>query len=230
MSQNSVDSGKFYDYGSFKIGSFLGVPLRINIFLILYCLLIYFFDKNLSNIIFYLMAILSIIPHEYGHTYAAIKRGFSIKNVTIYFYGGLAALEDEIEGVDELVIGAAGPAVSLVIVVLCLLIGIMLTGKIIPADHSLANAALWPWWFKLGIMNGLILALNMMPAWPMDGGRILRSITHICLGKTAASVISRIMGVIFGILFILYAWHAQNVMMGIIGVIVALIAFRPKDI
>ena len=124
----------------------------------------------------------SILLHELGHAFVAIRRGISISTITLWILGGLTRMDRDSDSPGtEFKVAVAGPLVTLAIVLACLAIGVAAVGA-----HEFARAmlghrtsttggllAVVAW---LGSINLFILILNLIPAFPLDGGRIARSI------------------------------------------------------
>jgi len=115
----------------------------------------------------------SVVLHEYGHALAARRYGIGTHHITLYPMGGAAAIERMPEEPDEeAVIALAGPATNLV----------------------LAMAAGWVWLLSshplalmFAMMNGAMGVFNLVPAYPMDGGRVLRALLAKRMGWLPAS-------------------------------------------
>ncbi len=111
----------------------------------------------------------SIVIHEFGHSMVARKHGVPMKGITLFIFGGVAEMGDEPpDPKAEFQVAVAGPITSVLIGAACL---------------ALAGAGTSAGWPKpvtgvlsyVGLMNGLLVAFNLIPALPLDGGRILRS-------------------------------------------------------
>ncbi len=113
---------------------------------------------------------LSIIVHELGHAVVARRYGIRIKDITLFIFGGVASMEDEPKRPrDEFYMAIAGPVTSGVIAVAMLGLE-AIVGAIAPAAPMLTVLAYLAW------MNAMLAAFNMIPAFPLDGGRVLRAI------------------------------------------------------
>ncbi len=112
----------------------------------------------------------SVLFHELAHALAARQFGVGTRRITLFIFGGVAELDDEPPTpTAELVIALAGPAASLVAALGCLLLGplvVALTSSI-PASMAI----LW-----VARMNLMLAVFNLVPAFPLDGGRVLRAI------------------------------------------------------
>ncbi|MCB9791407.1 MAG: site-2 protease family protein [Alphaproteobacteria bacterium] len=159
--------------------TFRGIPIRLHTsFLVLAGGYIFFqalsggLDAGLSAALMGLMLFGSVALHELGHAMAARRFGIRTRSITLYPFGGIAALErSEQSPTEELVIAAAGPAVNLAL--------------------AAAAAPLWmsgSW--LAGVFAGLNLAMalfNLLPAFPMDGGRVLRAALTKRMGYISAT-------------------------------------------
>ena len=177
---------------SLEVGRIMGIPVRMHwtiIFIVLFIAwsfantsqstssIIYgfggiepaevrwFFSLLLALILFACVAL-----HELGHSYIALRNGIGIKSITLYFFGGVAAMEEIPRNPSlELKMAFAGPAVSGILGLAFLLAGreiVSYLGISHPLSIMLSN---------LGLMNLILMAFNLLPAFPMDGGRLLRA-------------------------------------------------------
>jgi Zn-dependent protease len=125
----------------------------------------------------------SILLHELGHAFVAIRRGISISTITLWILGGLTRMDRDSDSPGtEFKVAVAGPLVTLAIVLVCLAIGVaavgthefvraMLGHRALSSTSGLLVVVAW-----LGSINLFILVLNLIPAFPLDGGRIARAI------------------------------------------------------
>ena len=124
----------------------------------------------------------SILLHELGHAFVAIRNQIGIAGITLWMFGGVAQLERDSDSPGtEFKIAIGGPLVTAAIVAVCVGIGILLEGATEFRDAALVEsgtnaspaAALIAW---LATINLLVLLFNLVPAFPLDGGRIARAI------------------------------------------------------
>jgi len=127
----------------------------------------------------------SVLLHEIGHAIAAKRFGFNTKSITLYPFGGIAVIEMKPSSTEEFWIAIAGPAVNFAIAAISL--------PILFFGYNIFS-------FIISI-NVLMGVFNMIPAYPMDGGRVLRAILSRKMSKTQATRkalnISRIFSWIF---------------------------------
>ncbi|MDD1754122.1 MAG: CBS domain-containing protein [Methanothrix sp.] len=153
---------------------------------------------------FALLLFVCVGLHELGHSYVARKSGIAIKSITLYFFGGVAAMEEIPRNPGlELKMAFAGPAVSGVIGLVCVVLANIAS---VPDDRNPFAIMLW----TLGVMNLILMAFNLLPAFPMDGGRLLRAwfatrMPYITATRTAASV-----GKMFAILMLVVGLFSFN--------------------
>jgi Zn-dependent protease/predicted transcriptional regulator len=116
-----------------------------------------------------LMFFASLIAHELGHSLVARSKGIEVASITLFIFGGVARIKNDPETPgDELKIALAGPAVSVVIGTL--LIGV---GWLASAVGSRIAAEIF---FLVGQVNIVVAVFNMIPGFPLDGGRVLRAV------------------------------------------------------
>jgi Zn-dependent protease len=151
-----------------------------------------------------------VVLHEYGHALMARSFGIATRDVTLYPIGGVARLERMSEKPwEEFWIAIAGPLVNLAIAI-PLGLGLLLTALLVPG--VLEGTLGWILVLLL-VMNVMLFALNLLPAFPMDGGRVLRSLLAVPLGRLQATRvavgISAVMAVLFslaGVLILHNPW------------------------
>ncbi len=138
----------------------------------------------------------SVLAHELAHSLVANARGLPVKSITLFIFGGVSNLEKEPRTPgSEFQITIVGPLTSLVIAVICWFIHNALLGVSLPA------AAVFGY---LAITNALLTVFNLIPGFPLDGGRLLRSILWKATGnlRTATRWATRV-GQVIAWLFIL---------------------------
>jgi Zn-dependent protease/CBS domain-containing protein len=140
-----------------------------------------------------LLFFVSILVHELGHAVVALRHGLRTRSITLFIFGGVAQLEnDPKDGRTELWMAAAGPLVSLV------LAGLFYAGASLPfVGPSAAAVAKY-----LALINLILAVFNLVPAFPMDGGRLLRGALWGRLGKARATRIASGAGTFFAFFLI----------------------------
>ena len=171
----------------------------------------------IDGILFVLLIFLLVVLHEFGHALAARRYGIATRDITLLPIGGLARLERMPENpAEEIVVALAGPAVNVAIaLVLWLFIG--LTGGI-PDPHVVEQTGV-PLAVRLFSVNVWLVLFNMIPAFPMDGGRVLRAALALRMNYARATQMAASVGQgIAFIFFILGLWW--NPMLLLIAVFV----------
>jgi Zn-dependent protease/CBS domain-containing protein len=195
---------------SITLGRIAGIKIGINwTWLIVFGLITWswatqiFPDQNpgLSDATYVVMALvaavlffLSILLHELGHAVQARRDGMEIEGITLWLFGGVAQFRGMFpSGGAEFRIAIAGPLVTLVLGVFFELVAV---GLSLPAEVD--GVAAW-----LGYINLLLLVFNLLPALPLDGGRVLRSVLWELRGDFGwATRVASAIGRGFGYLFI----------------------------
>jgi Zn-dependent protease len=151
----------------------------------------------------------SILLHELGHAVVATRNGIGISSIQLWIFGGMARMDREADGPGvEARVALAGPAVTGLIFVVLMVAGVIAGGW-----HEFSHAALiqstsgasgvlaaMAW---LASINLLLLVFNLLPAFPMDGGRVARAIAWKVTGdRNAATKFAADLGRVFGYLFI----------------------------
>jgi len=202
---------------SWKLGRVGGVELRIHatfLLLLAWLALIYYRGTGTAagatrGILFVLALFASVVLHELGHAFAARRFGVKTRDITLLPIGGVARLESiPDKPKQELLIALAGPAVTLSIIVV-LAIGLRLAG--LPATlgpETLARTGNASFLVQLMWVNGWLLVFNLLPAFPMDGGRVLRAALalrgdYVKATQTAARV-GQAFAFVFGIVGFFY--------------------------
>jgi stage IV sporulation protein FB len=184
---------------SLNIGRIAGTAVRIHITFLLF--LVWIFAASYSSggseaawssLLFIVLVFACVLAHEFGHIFTARGFGVQTPDVTLLPIGGVARLERIPEDPwQEFLIAIAGPAVNVVIAfaLIAFLGANMGSGELSAVDNS--SVALVD---RLAAVNLFLAAFNMIPAFPMDGGRILRALLGIRLGFVRATEIAAAIG------------------------------------
>jgi Zn-dependent protease len=168
----------------FRILSLLGFPVYLDLSwfviaaLIAWSLARGFFPAHLpdqSKTVYWIMGaagaiglFVSVTLHELAHALVARRFGLPIRGITLFIFGGVAEMDREPPSpVAEFWVAVAGPVASVLIAIACGLGAVSAGARVTAAGAILAY---------LGWVNGMLVAFNVIPAFPLDGGRILRSI------------------------------------------------------
>jgi len=151
-------------FRSFRLGSVLGFPIDVNLSFLFLLGIVALTMGGLTGVAVVLLAFASVVLHELGHALVARHLGVRVAGIELHFFGGAARIVDVPRRAgDEIAIAAAGPAVSFALGGVSLLL-------------SAIGGAPGAFFHLLAWINIVIGAFNLIPALPMDGGRILRAI------------------------------------------------------
>jgi Zn-dependent protease len=151
----------------------------------------------------------SIVLHELGHAFAAMRNGIGITSIQLWIFGGMARMDRESDSPStEFKVAVAGPLVTLAIVVVLTAIGLATVGwaefrhsALIESNAGVSGVIAMIAW--LASINLLVLVFNLLPAFPMDGGRIVRAIAWWRTGdRNSATRFAANLGRVFGYIFI----------------------------
>jgi Zn-dependent protease len=141
----------------------------------------------------------SLVLHELGHALVARREGIAISGIDLWFFGGVAKMRRDTQSPgEEFRVSAAGPLVTLVIVGICIgLSALIQNGAALDVARLAGDAEASPTIALLGFLasiNAMLFLFNLVPAFPLDGGRIARSIIWKITGNrnTATRVAGRI--------------------------------------
>jgi Zn-dependent protease/predicted transcriptional regulator len=114
-----------------------------------------------------------VLIHELAHSLVARRKGIKINNITLMIFGGIATMEEGVpDPKAELPMALVGPIASLVVGLVCL--GIAYAVPTVTKNPPLAGVVIFVFGY-LGVLNIILFAFNLLPAFPMDGGRVLRA-------------------------------------------------------
>ena len=211
-----------HDSGSFPIAVVAGIPIRIHVsFLLLLAFLGFQLygsrNESLGSIILIAALFFCVVLHELGHALVARHYGIRTLSITLYPIGGVAALEEMPRPRQELWVALAGPAVNIVIAAL-LWGGLKLAHQLPPFTLFIEPGRSFA--ANLMAANILLAGFNMLPAFPMDGGRVLRAIIARFTDETTATTIAARIGQIMAVLLGLFGLATGQFMMLIIAVFI----------
>jgi len=196
--------------GAFQLVRVAGIPVRIHwsfgilILWVVYTAVSYDlgWQATLMSVAIVLTIFLCVVLHEYGHALTARRFGVDTKDIILSPIGGIARLDFIPEKPrEEILIAIAGPAVNLVIASVLLAIAIFLT----PYWVDLGSRQFWgldyaqPIIIIIAKINLILLVFNMIPAFPMDGGRVLRAVLTIPFGRLRATIYAGLLGQAIGL-------------------------------
>lgn len=220
---------------SFRLGSARGISIRVHPSFAL-VLLWFAYQWGVTNgaglpgMVFGTLILLAVfgcvLLHELGHAVAAMHYGLKVRDITLLPIGGVARVEHmAIKPRAETIIALAGPAVN-VIVALAITPIVLLVVAARHIDHplmillyadeiSVAGFVLYIW-----IANVLLALFNLLPAFPMDGGRVLRAALTSVTDRFTATRIAVIAGQIFAVALMLAGILSGDLLLPLVGVFI----------
>jgi Zn-dependent protease len=157
------------------------------------------FDTMLSGVAFMIALFGSVLLHEFGHALTARKYGISTRDITLLPIGGISRMErmPDVPS-QELAVALAGPAINVAIAVV--LFGFLsLTNSWVPLDElALTRGSLVE---RVMLANISLLFFNLLPAFPMDGGRALRALLAMRMSYSRATRMAAGVGQVFAVIF-----------------------------
>jgi Zn-dependent protease len=225
-------------HGSVKLFTIFGIPVEINpTWLIAVAIITWslataaypaffgFWSTTqywIAGLLTTLLLFTSVLAHELGHSLVALSQGLKVHSITLLLFGGVSRIQgDATRPRNEFLIAFAGPAVSLVIGITLVGWWVMF-GPVYEQDVTLFNGVI----FFTGWMNIMVAGFNMLPGYPMDGGRVLRSAVWSFTGDTVrATRVAYLVG--RAVFFVLIGWGAWQMLNGDVfgGIWIAMIGW-----
>lgn len=230
---------------SFRIAQVRGIDIKVHVTFFLILALGAFqwagstpanaLDGALFGVVLMILLFFCVTLHELGHSIAAQRFGIKVREIVLLPLGGLALIErNPKKPWQELVVAAAGPIVNVAIAVVLLAIAVPLLGPAALSDpEALARALQEPSlstmlaWLLLANV-GLVL-FNLIPAFPLDGGRILRAVLAMGLGQSRATKIAVAVGQVAAIGLAIWAITSGQFLLAAIAFFIFMGASQERD-
>lgn len=194
----------------FRLGRIFGIPIIVKVSFLVLLGLVALTMGGMAGVATVLIAFGSVLLHELGHSVVARWLDVRVATIELHFFGGAAQLVDPPRRAeDEIAISAAGPAVSFTLAGLAFLLA------------SVTGAG---WLMLLAWINVVIGAFNLIPALPLDGGRILRAILSKRWGYSRATVTAARIGRYFAVALGIFGLLGTQLFVVAIAVVVWLMA------
>lgn len=177
-----------------KIANYFNIPLYFNLLTIPFVLLIYMSRQDMGTfaVAIYILSLFFVLLHEYSHCMMARAFGWKIKDITLLPLGGVAQIYFKYDKPkEEILVAIAGPLLNLAL--LCVFA---------PIAVVMALNEYMEWFFLfmvLSLSNFMILTFNLLPVYPMDGGRVLRGVLSYFMGHLRATWWAVRVGQVLGI-------------------------------
>ncbi len=200
---------------SFPVGRIFGIPIRVHYTFLLLLAFIWYVESSVlgaeagfHSVIFWALIFACVLLHELGHSLVAQSYGLTITSIMLLPIGGVSQITAiPRDPIKEVAITIAGPVVNFLIAGVLLLFAKMIDPSLQFSEISLQSGSMIVDLFWANIMLGLF---NIVPAYPMDGGRILRGLLAMKKGYADATRLAADVGKLFAIGFIIagffYNW------------------------
>lgn len=193
-----------------KIADYFNIPLYFNIFTLPFVLLVYMSrpDVGLLSVAIYIFSMFFVLLHEYAHCFMARRFGWIVKDVTLFPLGGVARVFFRYDKPkEEILVALAGPLLNLALLFI-----------FFPICIGMALYDQFAWFFVfmvLSLSNFMIFTFNLLPVYPMDGGRVLRAVLSCFIGHLKATWwavrIGQITGTVLAVLAFMYTYYVAGV-------------------
>jgi Zn-dependent protease/CBS domain-containing protein len=149
-----------------------------------------------------------VLVHEIAHSVVALRSGMKIDSISLFLFGGVSQMEESTpDPRSELPMALVGPVTSLLVGVI--FIGLAYAADAVIADRTIAGLVVF-FLAYLGLLNVILFVFNLLPAFPMDGGRVLRAFLARRMPLPRATKIAADVGKGFAVLFGLFGLLALN--------------------
>src|SRR3954462_3546396 len=216
--------------GSFKIGRFSGIDVRVHwTFFLLLAFFAFVGYQTSGSVAGALTAtavivalFICVLLHEFGHSLVAQRLDLVVRSITLLPIGGVSNLESLPEKPSEEVeITLAGPLVNVVLAPIFFGVGLLLGAEPrMPTDLFTGIGSVGQFFFYLGYLNVVLAIFNLIPAFPLDGGRVLRTLLTTRLGAVRATDVSSVVGQLFAIAFFLIGLLGGNFLLALVAVFI----------
>ncbi len=197
---------------SIRLFRVMGIPIELHITFILFLAVIIglsIINNSIFWAVLFILLFVSVVLHELGHSYVAKKYGVKIEKILLLPIGGVAMM-DKIPKEGELKIGIAGPLVSFIIGITLLAI----------SQFFDININGYPLLYTLSLLNLMLGSFNLIPAFPMDGGRILRAILSKKYGYLKSTKIAANIGKSLALIMLIFGLLSMNIILILVSLFV----------
>jgi len=221
-----------------KVATIAGIPIKIHwtflftILIIGSIVLKHKMDLTTSMLLslFVVILFVLVIMHEYGHALMARRFHIKTRDIIITPIGGIARLEGMPQRpVQELLVAFAGPLVNLFLALIFFgVLYAMETEDFFLREKESIEVLTDPvgFIFLIAMMNTILFVFNLFPAYPMDGGRILRALLSMKMSRRKATIIAANVGRVLSIGFIIFGAYYRMITLLFIGIFIYFVATR----
>lgn len=210
---------------SFKIGSVMGIPVRVHFTFLLLLFLVFFAGNallgtgGLGGVIFVILVFASVVFHELSHSLVARHYGVQVLDIILLPIGGMARVGNAPEKPEqEILIALAGPAASFVLAFLLWFAADTFGSGVTISDMSVNRDIL----AELCAVNVVLGLFNLIPAFPMDGGRVLRGLLALSMSPHKATRVAVAVGQGFSVVLFVIGLLWMNLFLILIALFVYL--------
>ena len=221
--------------GAIRLGSYANIPVKLHWSFGILFILVFALGKygNIDWIeillleLFVVVLFFCVILHEFGHALMAQSFGIETRDIILSPIGGIARLEYlPKQPKKEILIAFAGPLVNLVIAAIGFILLLIFSSNLSWTFKMDLDKLQEPGMFfqQIVLINIYLFFFNLVPAFPMDGGRILRALIALKKNRLVATQIASGIGIFMSMMFIIYGFYQSNFVLIFIGGFVSLMA------
>ncbi len=215
--------------GSFRIGRAFGIDVKVHwtfFLLLIFFAFLGFQDTEsplgaLVSIVVIVALFFCVLLHEFGHSLVAQRLGIQIPDITLLPIGGVARLKSlPDKPADEVKIAIAGPLVNVVLAPIFFGVALLLGADLLAPSSPFSGVdSVGEVFVYLGWINVALAVFNLIPAFPMDGGRVLRGLLATRMGPVRATDVAAAVGQFFAFAFFLFGLFF-NIFLALIAVFI----------
>ena len=218
--------------GALKIGRISRIEVRVHWSFLLLLIFVAFIGYRTSDTaVGALTAVITVVAlfgcvllHEFGHSLVAQRLGLKVHDITLLPIGGISVLEAlPAKPADEAKVTIAGPLVNVALALIFVGVGVSLGGEPrIPTDMLGQIGSVGQFFFYLAFLNVVLAVFNLLPAFPLDGGRLLRALLATRLGAVRATTIASSIGQVLAGAFFLVGLLGGDILLALVAVFIFL--------